>query len=234
MLMNYIMPLLVCSCLFLNASEISKENYPLIQPVSVEKTPIAPNPINEPPAKEQEPAQQQSTQELDSDGDGVPDSKDKCPNTPANVKVDKDGCPLDSDGDGVPDYLDKCPNTPKGFLVDGYGCPQAMTLQVHFKSGQSNVDQELLDDVKEFAQFLQDNKGYMVVIYGYTDNQGSADFNKRLSQKRAEAVKEALSRYGVKKSRVTSVGRGEEDPIADNSTPEGRATNRRIEIELIQ
>ena len=60
---------------------------------------------------------------LDSDGDGVPDRFDKCPNTPHGVQVDKDGCPLDSDGDGVPDYLDKCPGTPKGVLVDKDGCP---------------------------------------------------------------------------------------------------------------
>jgi OOP family OmpA-OmpF porin len=62
---------------------------------------------------------------LDSDGDGVPDYLDKCPGTPAGVKVDKDGCPLDSDGDGVPDYLDKCPDTPKGMAVDQDGCPLA-------------------------------------------------------------------------------------------------------------
>ncbi len=59
----------------------------------------------------------------DSDGDGVPDSKDACPNTPAGVKVDEFGCPLDSDGDGVPDYLDKCPDTPTGVKVDANGCP---------------------------------------------------------------------------------------------------------------
>jgi len=61
--------------------------------------------------------------DYDSDGDGVPDSKDMCPNTPSGVSVDVHGCPLDSDGDGVPDYLDKCPNTPKGAAVDKYGCP---------------------------------------------------------------------------------------------------------------
>jgi len=60
---------------------------------------------------------------VDSDGDGVPDNIDKCPNTPKGVKVDEFGCPLDSDGDGVPDYLDKCPNTPKGVQVDASGCP---------------------------------------------------------------------------------------------------------------
>jgi outer membrane protein OmpA-like peptidoglycan-associated protein len=59
----------------------------------------------------------------DIDGDGVPDSKDKCPDTPTGIKVDEFGCPLDADGDGVPDYLDKCPNTPKGVKVDINGCP---------------------------------------------------------------------------------------------------------------
>jgi outer membrane protein OmpA-like peptidoglycan-associated protein len=60
---------------------------------------------------------------IDSDGDGVPDYLDKCPHTPKNVKVDRDGCPLDSDGDGVPDFLDICPNTPHGVKVDELGCP---------------------------------------------------------------------------------------------------------------
>jgi len=60
---------------------------------------------------------------LDSDGDGVPDYLDKCPDTPAGVKVDAKGCPIDSDGDGVPDYLDECPDTPKGVKVDAKGCP---------------------------------------------------------------------------------------------------------------
>jgi len=59
----------------------------------------------------------------DKDGDGVADDKDKCPGTPANVKVDDKGCPLDSDGDGVADYMDKCPGTPAGVSVDSSGCP---------------------------------------------------------------------------------------------------------------
>jgi outer membrane beta-barrel protein len=60
---------------------------------------------------------------LDSDGDGVPDYMDRCPDTPRGVKVDTQGCPIDSDGDGVPDYLDQCPDTPKGVAVDDKGCP---------------------------------------------------------------------------------------------------------------
>jgi OOP family OmpA-OmpF porin len=60
---------------------------------------------------------------FDLDADGVPDYLDKCPNTFSGVKVDEHGCPLDSDGDGVPDYLDKCPGTPAGVVVDKDGCP---------------------------------------------------------------------------------------------------------------
>lgn len=61
----------------------------------------------------------------DSDGDGVSDDKDKCPNTPKGVKVNEDGCPLtdDADGDGIPDAQDRCPGTPAGVKVDAYGCP---------------------------------------------------------------------------------------------------------------
>jgi outer membrane protein OmpA-like peptidoglycan-associated protein len=60
---------------------------------------------------------------LDTDKDGIADYLDKCPNTPAGVQVDANGCPLDADGDGVPDYLDKCSNTPAGVSVDANGCP---------------------------------------------------------------------------------------------------------------
>jgi len=62
-------------------------------------------------------------EETDTDGDGVPDSRDKCPNTPIGMTVDATGCPLDSDGDNITDSLDKCPNTPKGVAVDARGCP---------------------------------------------------------------------------------------------------------------
>ena len=64
--------------------------------------------------------------EADSDGDGVPDSKDKCPGTPSGTAVDSNGCPIDkdSDGDGVPDSLDRCPNTARGTPVDSNGCPR--------------------------------------------------------------------------------------------------------------
>ena len=68
--------------------------------------------------------------ELDSDGDGVVDSADACPGTPAGVAVDSRGCPLDSDGDGVPDYQDACPDTPAGAQVDERGCPPELNETV--------------------------------------------------------------------------------------------------------
>jgi OOP family OmpA-OmpF porin len=60
---------------------------------------------------------------VDSDGDGICDTNDKCPGTPAGAKVDKSGCPADADGDGVSDGIDQCPNTPAGAKVDAKGCP---------------------------------------------------------------------------------------------------------------
>jgi OOP family OmpA-OmpF porin len=77
---------------------------PVPEPVKV-----VPAPIPIPPA--------------DSDGDGVIDTLDKCPGTPAGVAVDSNGCPVDTDKDGVADYLDKCPGTPAGVAVDANGCP---------------------------------------------------------------------------------------------------------------
>jgi OmpA-OmpF porin, OOP family len=89
-----------------------------------EKQAIAPPQVKEAQVKEagveEHPAQAEAI--LDSDRDGVPDSLDKCPGTPASVVVDKNGCPPDSDGDGVPDYLDKCPGTSAGMVVDKHGC----------------------------------------------------------------------------------------------------------------
>ena len=70
---------------------------------------------------------------VDSDHDGVPDYRDKCPGTPRDVEVDKDGCPVDSDHDGVPDYRDKCPNTPSGVQVDKNGCPRANKVYMILK-----------------------------------------------------------------------------------------------------
>lgn len=170
----------------------------------------------------------------DSDNDGVPDKDDKCPTTKEGTAVDDKGCEVDSDEDGIVDSKDQCPGTTKEFNVDGYGCPQTATLRVTFPPNKFNVDEKLISQLEDFALFLRQNPGYDVVIYGYTDSQGNSGINQKLSQRRADAVKEALTRYGISSIRLTAIGKGEEDPIADNSTVEGRAQNRRIEVELLQ
>jgi hypothetical protein len=170
--------------------------------------------------------------EVDSDGDGVLDDRDKCPNTPTGVKVDAVGCPLDTDKDGVYDYLDRCPNTPMGATVDARGC--WVLKGVHFDTDKWDIKPmyyELLDDV---AAILKKNPGLKVEIQGHTDSQGSAKYNQGLSEKRARAVMEDLAGKGIDRSRLSYKGYGLTRPAATNDTPEGRALNRRVELKPIQ
>lgn len=169
---------------------------------------------------------------LDSDHDGVADYMDKCPGTPAGVQVDSKGCALDSDHDGVADYLDKCPGTPKGFQVDDKGCPVIYNFQVNFDFNSAKIKPEYMPKIEAFAEFLKKNPAYKAEIQGYTDNVGSAAYNLKLSERRAKAVYEKLIELGIDKERLTYKGYGEANPIAPNTTPEGRAKNRRVEAHL--
>ncbi|MGB4600758.1 MAG: outer membrane beta-barrel domain-containing protein [Trichlorobacter sp.] len=182
---------------------------------------------------------------LDSDMDGVFDYQDKCPGTPAAVRVDAEGCPLDSDMDGVPDYLDKCPTTPRGDKVDRNGCtPQVvestaqkavaagtrLSLKVQFDTGKSVIKKQYYGELKTVGDALNEQKELKGIIEGYTDNVGSDKLNQRLSQRRANAVRDYIVKnFKVDGKRLTAKGYGEASPIADNATAEGRAQNRRIE-----
>ena len=175
---------------------------------------------------------------LDADGDGVPDYLDKCPNTPKGAQVDKSGCPLDSDGDGVPDYLDKCPNTPKGVQVDKSGCPikkeapKKLILKgdANFDSGKSDLLPAAYPVLDNLVAAMKDNPKQKWVVVGYTDDRGSNKLNLKLSGKRAQAVVDYLVNKGINKSLFTIKAMGKANPVASNKTAEGRAQNRRVEI----
>jgi len=171
----------------------------------------------------------------DSDGDGVTDDIDKCPDTPKGVAVDAEGCPLDTDGDGVPDHLDKCPQTPRGATVDEVGCMQQLILNnVEFVVNSSELtagSKASLDQVADALRGRPDVKSMSVI--GHTDSTGSDVYNQRLSERRAAAVADYLRRSGTS-NRFISSGRGESQPISDNESEEGRARNRRVELNVIR
>jgi len=169
---------------------------------------------------------------LDSDGDGVPDYLDKCPNTPAGAPVDKTGCPLDSDGDGVADYLDKCPDTPKGATVNSVGC-WAFEGVVLFDFDKYDIRSEAYPLLNEVVSLLKKNPGIEVEIQGHADNIGTAAYNQQLSENRAKAIVDFLVSRGIASYRLTSEGYGFSRPVAPNDTKEGRAKNRRVELKRL-
>jgi OOP family OmpA-OmpF porin len=173
--------------------------------------------------------------ESDADHDGVPDSRDNCPNTPKGVAVDAHGCPLDSDGDGVPDYLDKCPNTSAGAKVDADGCPLKLTekvgirLSLNFDTNKAAIKPGMASEIGRVATFMRQYPGTTVVIEGHSDTTGTPKYNQKLSEKRAQAVAHSLVHdHNIAANRVQSVGYGDTKPLASNKTAKGRAENRRV------
>ena len=166
---------------------------------------------------------------MDSDGDGVTDDLDRCPNTPKGVKVDAHGCPLDSDNDGVADYLDKCPNTPKGATVDARGC-WTYAAKVMFDINSAEIKSEAYPMLDEAILILEKNPEMKVEIDGHTDNTGSAAYNMNLSERRAKSVMKYFVDKGVEAERLTTKGFGLTKPAASNDTKEGRTKNRRVEL----
>jgi OOP family OmpA-OmpF porin len=157
---------------------------------------------------------------------------------------DDDGCPdCDNDGDGVPecpDVVDKCPAEAGPGTPDG--CPKKYDLvvvtetkielkqTVYFDTDKATIKKRSYALLNDVAKALGDNPTMAVRIEGHTDSQGNDKHNKKLSQKRAESVRKYLIGKGIDGGRMVPVGYGEEVPIADNRTKDGRAQNRRVEF----
>jgi OOP family OmpA-OmpF porin len=137
----------------------------------------------------------------------------------------------DSDGDGVCDPYDKCPGTPAGYKVNADGCPMTVSIkmEINFDFDKSIIKPEYYSEVEKVANFLKSHPLSSTEVEGHTDSRGSDEYNEKLSQRRADAVREALlERFSIDPARVKAIGYGESRPIADNETAEGRAENRRV------
>jgi OOP family OmpA-OmpF porin len=165
---------------------------------------------------------------MDSDGDGIMDPLDECPDTPAGVNVGKNGCAQDSDGDRVPDDFDRCPDTPQGAAVDDQGC--WLIGNVYFDLDESRIKPQFRDLLDEVAEVMQQNPEISMSIQGHTDSIASDAYNMQLSENRAEQVKLYLMKKGVEADRLTTKAFGEDDPKRSNIDPEARAMNRRVEL----
>ena len=174
---------------------------------------------------------------LDDDADGVANYKDKCPNTPAGVKVDSVGCPLDSDGDGVPDYKDKCPNTVKGVEIDSVGCPvnkkenlDSLLMSIGFKKNSAVLTKESSPALNDVVRLLNAHPDVKLKINGYASSEGTEEHNLKLSEDRAQAIKNYLVNKGISTDRLAAKGYGTSNPVAGNDTETDREKNRRVEM----
>jgi OmpA-OmpF porin, OOP family len=158
----------------------------------------------------------------DEDGDGVPDSRDKCPGTPKGIKVDANGCP---------------PPPPPVAVVEEVVVVKEETIvirDVHFEFDSAKLtaaDKVKLDTI--VTRLKKEAPGTQLRVTGHTDSVGSDTYNKKLSDRRAHSVVEYLVSNGIPRSSFVSVqGAGESQPVADNKTADGRAMNRRVEIQI--
>jgi len=157
----------------------------------------------------------------------------------------------DGDGDGVPDSRDKCPGTPKGVQVDANGCPPVpvavvqeevvvvkeetiVIRDVHFEFDSAKLtaaDKTKLDVIA--TRLKKEAPSAQLRVSGHTDSVGKDAYNQKLSERRAHSVTDYLVSSGVPRSSFVSVtGAGESHPVADNKTADGRALNRRVEIQI--
>ena len=167
-------------------------------------------------------------------------------NRVSNIEKSIDDMKKDSDGDGVADVFDKCPNTPSGIKVDGSGCPLPVTSTtatntftassittgwepIQFEFNSSVLKTEAYPVLDKLSSMMRENGG-SVMLKGYASSEGTDAYNMKLSKDRANSVKTYLVNAGVASSKVSSKGYGEANPIVSNDTENGRILNRRVEM----
>ncbi|MGE8484366.1 OmpA family protein [Pseudomonas sp. FP1740] len=161
-------------------------------------------------------------QDGDEDGDGVFDRRDRCPDTPANTPVDHRGCPL-------PQYPASVkpaePEAAKSEII-------TLSSSVLFAYNKSELTPAARSELDSLMPKLQSADVVSVKVVGHTDSQGSDAYNQKLSERRASSVAAYLLSRGLAPNKLTSEGKGESQPVADNDTEEGRAQNRRVELHI--
>jgi len=175
----------------------------------------------------------------DTDNDGVDDEHDFCKTVPGVAKYH--GCPIpDTDGDGINDEEDKCPN--ESGTLENHGCPvikkqitekvNYTAKQVMFQSSSRKLTRNSYEALKALVATLKSNPELHLTIEGHTDSTGIAAHNMLLSEQRANIVKSYLIKKGISADRITAIGYGQQRPIGDNNSIEGKAANRRVEFKL--
>ncbi|GLS24724.1 OmpA family protein [Marinibactrum halimedae] len=175
---------------------------------------------------------------VDDDLDGVNNTDDQCPNTPQGTAVNSQGCELvkDTDGDGVMDDQDHCVETPPSTPVDTQGCalPEEIHLPgVEFETNSAKLKHGAESALDEAVTILINNADLQIEVEGHTDSDGPSAHNQNLSERRAKTVMMYLIKGGVKSERLSYKGYGESQPIADNTTSEGAARNRRVVLRIL-
>ena len=204
--------------------------------------PAAEPPVAPPPPPEPKPG--------DADGDGLADDADGCPKDPEDKDgfEDDNGCPdPDNDADGVVDAApDRCPTqkeTENGF-EDADGCPDEVPAAVakftgviqgiNFRHNSAELTAASSATLDAAAKVLVDHPDLRIEIGGHTDNSGTPEYNRGLSQRRADAVKAYLVKKGVAEGRLTTKGYGPDKPLVPNVSRENQEKNRRVEFTLMQ
>ena len=178
---------------------------------------------------------------LDSDKDGVPDKDDKCPEVAGYGRYE--GCPIpDSDDDGVNNEEDKCPDV-KG-VKENNGCPATeikkeiiekvnyAARKIQFKFNSAELQQASFKILDEVVKILKEDGALKLSIEGHTSNDGSLEANMKLSNARANNVKNYLQTQGIDASRLTAQGFGPSKPINTGTNEAAKAQNRRVEMKL--